>query len=127
MTVKFMWSFGVGRSGAGRSDSIPARDGQARVSASQSYTTSGAYGLVVDLREATTNKVLAKASVSVTIGRTRERDYHLHSCGDWKAAQRGGDGVTIDNWHMNTTAIPEGAVIDVKYHALEIPDKVKMM
>lgn len=39
----------------------------------------------------------------------------------WSAASSGGVGVTIDNWDIS--AIPPGAVFDVKYDTFSVPDK----
>lgn len=119
--VKFTWSFGVGQSGAGNSDDIPVSDVRASSSASQIYTANGAYGLVVDVRDSSTNTTLAQSLVTVFVGLTKERDNTLGSCNDWSASQAGGEGVTIDNWDIS--AIPEGTVFDVRYEAHNAPDK----
>lgn len=119
--VKFTWSFGVGQSGAGESGSIRARNGQASTSATQMYTANGAYGLVVDVRDANTNTVLTQSSATVIVGLTKERDNTLGSCNDWSYSRSSGEGVTIDNWDV--TAIPDGAVFDVRYEAFSAPVK----
>ncbi|KAL9189826.1 hypothetical protein ACHAXT_009501 [Thalassiosira profunda] len=119
--VKFTWSFGVGPSGVGESASIPATGGSAAATATQTYTANGAFGLVVDVRDVSTNEVLAQNSVTVIVGEGREREDTLFSCGGWTAAQSGGGGVTIDNWDVST--IPDGAVFDIRFDAFSVPDK----
>ena len=119
--VKFTWSFGVGESGAGNSGHIEVSSGQASMSASQSYTSNGAYGLVVDVRDAITSSVLAQDSVTVFVGPRKERNNTLDSCNEWSASQAGGEGVTIDNWDISK--FPADTVFDVRYEAYSVPDK----
>ena len=117
------WTFGVGNSGTGASDTISAIDGRASASASQVYALNGTWGLVVDLRDADTGAILAQNSVAVAVGRSQERTFALLSCGDdrWSNAYDTGEGVTVDTWDVS--AIPIGAVFDVTYQAYKIPDK----
>lgn len=120
--VEFTWSFGTGQFGAGNSGSIPTANGGASATASHIYDSTGAYGLVADVRDASTNAVLAQSSVTVTVGQTNLRTATLDSCGDWNAARSGGEGVTVDNWDISAT--PAGAVFDVKYHMYVVPDQM---
>lgn len=119
--VKFTWSFGVGQSGVGSSGTVPAVLGQASTSASHTYTSNGAYGLVADVRDTLTDAVLAQSSVTVFVGPTKQRESALVSCGDWSALQAGGEGVTVDDWGIGN--VSEGAVFDIKYEAYDVPDK----
>lgn len=77
---------------------------------------------MVDIRDASTNTVLAQSSVTVIVGGSEERYQLLGSCDGWnRVSQLGGSGVTIDNWDIS--AVPDGAVFDLRYEALGIPDK----
>lgn len=120
--VKFTWSFGVGQAGAGSSDAIPVSSlGQAATSATQTYAAAGAYGLVADVRDVSTDEVLAQSLATVFVGSTRLRTSSLGSCGSWRASKEGGEGVTVDDWSI--AGVPENAVFDIRYNAYSVPDK----
>ena len=120
--VVFTWSFGVGQSGVGNSGDVTSGTNRtASASSSQIYDSNGAYGLVVDVRDATTNAILAMNSVTVFVGPSKERTNTLSSCNVWTASQAGSEGVTVDSW--NISAVPRDVVFDVSYEAYSIPDK----
>ena len=118
--VTFNWTFGVGAGGTG-SDTVTVSNGQASTQASNTYNADGAYGLVVELRDASDDSLLDVKSVTVTIGAAIERDFDLTVCDTWTAATQGGQGVTTDVWNIED--IPTGATFDIQYNAFSIPDK----
>ncbi|WP_041718055.1 hypothetical protein ACN2MM_12625 [Alkalilimnicola ehrlichii MLHE-1] len=116
-TVTFDWAFGDGNSGSTQV-SVGA-DNTASTTISHAYGQEGAYGLVATLSGE--DGQLADSSAVVTIGEVEERDEELDICNVWRAADQGGQGVTVDNWDISE--IPTGAVFDLRFDAYSIPDK----
>lgn len=119
-SVLFSWTFGDGTTRTSPS-SIPVVSGQAAQVANHTYTSEGAYGVGAEVRDASTNEILASRSVTVTVGPSTERNVTLDICDTWSASQAGGEGVTIDDWDI--TQIPQGAVFDMRFEAFSVPDK----
>lgn len=119
--IKFGWSFGVGSGGTG-SETVQVVDGKASISISHTYTSEGGFGLVADIRNMEDNNVVADSSIMVVVGEKIEREYDLDACNTWKAANSGGQGVTIDSWDIST--IPPGAIFDMDFDMFSIPDKI---
>ncbi|MEM6430070.1 MAG: hypothetical protein AAF708_12585, partial [Deinococcota bacterium] len=46
----------------------------------------------------------------------------LNVCNVWSALDSGGDGVTVVDWDIST--IPEGAIFDIRFDTLNIPDSI---
>ncbi len=121
--VIFNWSFGDGAGSTG-SATESVSNGQASTTASYTYGQDGAYGLVVELRDASDDSLLDVQSVTVTIGAAIERDFDLDVCDVWVAATQGGQGVTSDVWDISQ--IPVGATFDIEYNAFSIPDRYRI-
>ena len=96
--------------------------GEASISISHTYTSKGAFGLVADIRNIEDDKVVATHSLIVIVGEKIEREYDLEACVTWKAASQGGRGVTMDLW--NISAIPPGAIFDMKFDCYNNPDRI---
>jgi len=111
--VTFEYTWGDGS--AGSASATVDQNSEARATISHAYSDEGAYGIVVTLAGLATRNAL------VTIGDVREREVELNICGVWRAAQQGGQGVTVDNWDIRD--IPLGAVFDMGFDAYTIPDK----
>lgn len=116
-TVTFDWAFGDGNSGS--TDVSVGADDTASTTISHAYGQEGAYGLVATL--SSEDGQLAETSAVVTIGEVEEREEALEICDVWRAADQGGQGVTVDNWDISE--IPTGAVFDLRFNAYSIPDK----
>jgi len=127
-----IWSFEVGGSSIYGFD-IPVTNGTIIRNFIQTYNANGAYGLIAQLRDISTDTFLVQSSATVIAGPTKERKYTLQSCNaDWvtggedlanelNTSQEGDEGATIDNW--NVTAVPHGSVFDVRYNAWSDPEK----
>ncbi len=115
--VTFDYTWGDGNTGS--AEAVVDQNGEARTTISHAYGADGAYGIVVTLSGG--GDRLATRNALVTIGNVRERQAELNICDVWKAAQQGGQGVTVDNWDI--TDIPLGAVFDMRFNAYSIPDK----
>ena len=126
--IKFGWSFGVGSGGTG-SETVQVIDGEASISISHTYTEEGAFGLVASISEPFDDGVgtieyipVAERSLVVVVGEKIEREYDLDACDTWEVKTNGGQGVTIDVW--NITTIPPGAIFDMKFDTIGIPDRI---
>lgn len=82
----------------------------------------GGYGLIADVRGASTNKILARASEMITIGTPHVRNLTYEICDTWNETKSGGEGMTVDVW--NISMIPAGAVFDLKFDMHDIPDQL---
>lgn len=120
--VVFRWNLGAGSTGTGSSGTVPVNDGSASVSVDYAYDTQGGYGVVAEVRNISTNQILATHSVLVIVGQADvQRNITLEICNTWSVSQDGGQGVTIDNWDISM--IPQDAVFDLYFDAYSIPDK----
>lgn len=113
----FKWSFSGGAAGE---EVVTVVDGKASVNVQQSFAAAGVYGLVASVETGTR---AATSAAVVSIGdATPEREAELASCGDWVSKKEGAYGVTIDRWDIS--AIPAGAVFDIKFDTISIPDRI---
>lgn len=117
-SVTFEWNFGSG-TGATGSEIVAVSDGQASLAKTHTYTAVGAFGVFVSVKDGAT--VLGGATGVATIGEVTEREEDLTVCDVWKAANSGGVGVTVDVWDIST--IPTGAVFDIRFDTVGMPDK----
>ncbi|MCH8549543.1 MAG: hypothetical protein LAT80_11765 [Balneolaceae bacterium] len=53
-----------------------------------------------------------------------EREYSLEVCDTWSVSNSGGAQGTLDRWDIS--AIPEGAVFDIRYDARSVPDRYEV-
>lgn len=88
---------------------------------------SGAYGIVAIVRDVSTNAVLAKSSLPITIGEVKVKNYPLDVCYTWSVSSSGGQGITgqgmtTDVWDISM--IPGGATFDVDFQMHDNPDKM---
>jgi hypothetical protein len=116
--VTFEWTFGDGTATGSRMASVV--NGRASTVIRHTYTRESIYGLVAVVRDGTVT--LAQRNAVITIGQPVVRPPVVHdACGVWRAATAGGYGATVDNWDIS--AIPRGAVFDIRFNAYSIPDK----
>lgn len=118
--VVFEWTFGTGASDATGTEQISVTGGEASHDVSYNYPNEGMFALVVVVED-TDGNVIVDKNVTVTVGEAEERDYDLDVCDEWKAANDGGQGVTVDNWDISM--LPDGAEFDIRFDAYNIPDK----
>jgi len=117
--VTFQWSFGDGKGvGAKQVDVV---NGAASHTVTYSYSAKNVYGLTV-LAKQSGGSVLASKSVTVGIEANPERGKPFGSCDGWRSSTQGGYGVTVDVWDISD--VPAGAVFDIKYDTIRIPDKI---
>jgi hypothetical protein len=121
--VFFTWSFGDGSLGTGMSTYVPVVNGKAQYTATHAYTSGGSFGIVADVRDASNNIILADDYASVTVGGSIQVVYQaLYNCAGWIQAQSGGQGIHVHVWDIS--AIPQGAVFDLKYEMYGYPDRL---
>lgn len=119
-SVTFEWSLGDGK-GTGDQE-VEVVGGVASTQVTYAYTAPNVYGLTAAVSRSN-GAVLAEKSVSVAIGASPEdRERELGSCDGWRSSTQGGYGVTVDNWDIS--AVPTGAVFDLKFNTYSIPDKI---
>lgn len=118
-TVTFTYNFGTGESGSSGSATAAVSGGAASLQRSYTYSSSGAFGLNVDVRLGST--ILANAVAPVLIDATARQE-ELSICDVWSAYKSGAYGVTIDQWDIS--AIPIGAIFDVELDAYDVPDRL---
>lgn len=115
--VTFSWSFAGGGNGKQK---VAVVDGAASLDVTQAYAEAGVYALAVAVNGR--REAAAKTAILAVGGAEPERDVTLASCGDWVTSKSGAYGVTIDRWDISS--VPAGAVFDLKYDTISIPDKM---
>jgi hypothetical protein len=115
--VVFEWNLGSGV-GATGSQIVEVRAGKATWTVQHTYPATGAFGVFLAVRDEANR--LGNATAVVRIGEVPDRDEDLTACETWKVSGSGGFGVTVDAWDIST--IPAGALFDISYDALNVPD-----
>ncbi len=118
-TVTFEWILGDGKTTGNRQ--VQVVNGSASVTVTHTYTAKNVYGLAALVKQSG-GSVLAAKAIAVAIGANPEREMELASCDGWRASKEGGYGVAIDNWDIS--AVPVGAVFDLRFDTIKIPDKI---
>jgi hypothetical protein len=119
--VEFGWTFGTGGTGSSGTQQVSVTGGEATHQVSYSYPYEGMFALVVVVEDTQGNLVVEKNLV-VTVGEPVEREFDLDVCDTWKAANDGGQGVTVDNWDISM--LPSGTEFDIRFYTYNIPDKI---
>lgn len=111
------WNFGDGTTG---SRNVSALKSPHEEQITHAYRNSGAYALTIQLQspEGGGGKVVP---VYIELSESNN-DYNLNICNVWRAANRGGYGVTQDLWDIS--AIPNGAEFDISFDTYSIPDRI---
>jgi len=117
--VTFQWSFGDGK-GVG-SRQVDVVNGAASHTVTYSYSAKNVYGLTA-LAKQSGGSVLASKSVMVGIEANPVRELPFGTCNGWRKSTQGGYGVTVDIWDIS--GVPAGAVFDIQYDTIRIPDKI---
>lgn len=118
-TANFSLSFNFGDGTTGNRN-VSANRSPHQESISHAYSSSGAYGLTIQL-----DTGASKSSYVVPVYiemPDQSNDYNLNICDVWRAASSGGYGITRDNWDISE--IPDGATFDISFNTYSIPDRI---
>lgn len=118
-TANFSMSFNFGDGTTGNRN-VSANRSPHQESISHAYSSSGAYGLTIQL-----DTGASKSSYVVPVYiemPDQSNDYNLNICDVWRAASSGGYGITRDNWDISE--IPDGATFDISFNTYSIPDRI---
>ena len=121
--VTFTWTF-TGVKPEHRS--VAVRDGVATFSLNRAFGEAGTYALMAAVARPThptdlsQGEVLAASRAIIAVETDPVREIALGSCDDWVSANSGGYGVHMDVWDLSS--VPEGAVIDMQWDTIGIPD-----
>lgn len=123
--VSFAWTItGATPSSA----SVAVRDGVATHSVNHTFGEAGTYALMASVAkpthptDASQGEVMAASRAIIAIDTDPVRELDLGSCEGWVPAKSGGAGVHMDIWDLSS--VPDGALIDLKWDTIGIPDNI---
>src|SRR5690554_1418416 len=123
-TVVFEWNLGDGTATSTGTQEVEVVGRKASHRITHTYLADGAYAVWVSVGDPNDAELFSSYSRAV-VGDVEdtEREYGLHVCNTWQAAEQGGHGITVDTWDIS--AVPVRATFEMQFAALKQPGRYR--